>query len=43
MSEATAKHDELTAETDSLSTKIAQANSASSKLKEQVATLHGRC
>merc|ERR1719444_471334 len=39
IAEATAKHDELTAETDSLSTKIAQANAGSAKLKEQVATL----
>merc|ERR1719444_341856 len=39
LKEANAKRDELTAESDSLSTKIAQANAASTKLKEQVATL----
>merc|ERR1719353_2358461 len=39
MSETTAKKDELTAESDKLSTKIAQDKAASSKLKEQVATL----
>merc|ERR1740117_2169206 len=39
LAEATAKHDELTAESDSLSTKIAQNNAGSTKLKEQVATL----
>merc|ERR1719157_506482 len=39
LKEANAKHDELTAESDSLSTKIAQANAGSTKLKEQVATL----
>jgi len=41
MSEATAKKDELTAESDKLSTKIAQDKAASAKLKEQVATLQG--
>jgi len=39
MSEATAKKDDLTAESDKLSTKIAQDKAASAKLKEQVATL----
>jgi len=39
MSETTAKKDELTSESDSLSTKIAQAAASSTKLKEQVATL----
>jgi len=39
MSEATAKKDELTAESDKLSTKIAQDKAASGKLKEEVATL----
>merc|ERR1719157_392600 len=39
LKEANAKRDELTAESNSLSTKIAQANAASTKLKEQVATL----
>merc|ERR1719198_1866262 len=39
MSEATAKHDDLTAESEKLSTKIAQNKAASTKLKEQVATL----
>jgi hypothetical protein len=37
--EATAKKDELTAESDKLSTKIAQDKAASAKLKEEVATL----
>merc|ERR1719449_421674 len=41
MSEATAKKDDLTAESDKLSTKIAQDKAASAKLKEQVATLQG--
>merc|ERR1719183_197123 len=41
MSETTAKHDELTAESESLSTKINQKTSASKKLKEEVATLQG--
>merc|ERR1719326_829333 len=41
MSEATAKKDELTAESDKLSTKIAQDKAASAKLKEEVATLQG--
>merc|ERR1719456_741373 len=41
MSEATAKKDELTAQSDKLSTKIAQDKAASAKLKEQVATLNG--
>merc|ERR1740130_897764 len=36
---ATAKKDDLTAESDKLSTKIAQDKSASAKLKEEVATL----
>merc|ERR1719353_2792249 len=39
MSETTAKHDDLTAESESLSTKIDQKKSASAKLKEEVATL----
>jgi len=39
MSEATAKKDDLTAESNKLSTKIAQDKAASAKLKEQVATL----
>jgi chromosome segregation ATPase len=39
MGETTSKHDELTAESESLSTKIDQKKSASAKLKEQVATL----
>jgi len=39
MSETTAKHEELTAESESLSTKIAQDSSASKKLKGEVATL----
>merc|ERR1719335_78497 len=39
MSEATAKKDDLTAESEKLSTKIAQDKSASAKLKEEVATL----
>jgi len=39
MAEATAKHDDLTAENDKLSTKIAQDKAASAKLKEEVATL----
>merc|ERR1719181_1838877 len=39
MSEATAKKDDLTAESDKLSTKIDQDKAASTKLKEQVATL----
>merc|ERR1719326_2244497 len=39
MSETTAKHEELTAESEKLSTKIAQDKAASAKLKEQVATL----
>merc|ERR1719463_504298 len=38
-SEATAKKDDLTAESDKLSTKIAQDKAASAKLKEEVATL----
>jgi len=37
--EATAKKDDLTAESDKLSTKIAQDKAASAKLKEEVATL----
>merc|ERR1719271_1931493 len=41
MSEAMKKKDELTAESDKLSTKIAQDKAASAKLKEQVATLQG--
>merc|ERR1719197_934751 len=41
ISEATAKKDELTAESDKLSTKIAQDKAASAKLKEEVATLQG--
>merc|ERR1740127_426464 len=39
MSEATAKKDDLTAQSDKLSTKIAQNKAASTKLKEEVATL----
>jgi len=39
MGEANAKKDELTAENDKLSTKIAQSKSSSGKLKEEVATL----
>merc|ERR1719163_2446882 len=39
MSETTAKKDELQAESDKLSTKIAQDKAASAKLKEEVATL----
>merc|ERR1719171_729897 len=39
MSETNAKKDELTAESDKLSTKIAQDKAASAKLKEEVATL----
>merc|ERR1719359_976513 len=39
MSEATAKKDDLTAESDKLSTKIAQDKAASAKLNEEVATL----
>jgi len=39
MSETTAKHDELTSESESLSTKIDQKKAASAKLKEEVATL----
>merc|ERR1719486_102479 len=39
MSETTAKKDELTAESEKLSTKIAQDKAASTKLKEEVATL----
>jgi hypothetical protein len=39
MSETTAKKEDLTAETDKLSTKIAQDKAASAKLKEEVATL----
>jgi hypothetical protein len=39
MSETTAKHDDLTADSESLSTKIDQKKSASAKLKEEVATL----
>merc|ERR1719247_929658 len=41
MSETTAKRDELTAESNSLSTKIAQKQASSAKLKEEVATLQG--
>merc|ERR1719356_1960024 len=41
ISEATAKKDDLTAESDKLSTKIAQDKAASAKLKEEVATLQG--
>merc|ERR550537_1320254 len=41
MSEANAKKDDLTAESDKLSTKIAQDKAASAKLKEEVATLQG--
>merc|ERR1719359_2433788 len=40
-SEATAKKDELTAESNKLSTKIAQDKAASAKLKEEVAALQG--
>merc|ERR1719326_961743 len=40
-SETTAKRDELQAESDKLSTKIAQDKAASTKLKEEVATLQG--
>jgi hypothetical protein len=40
-SEATAKKEDLTAESDKLSTKIAQAKASSTKLKEEVATLQG--
>jgi len=39
MSETTAKHEELTTESESLSTKIDQDSSASKKLKREVATL----
>merc|ERR1719329_327845 len=39
MSETTAKKDELTAESDKLSTSIAQKKAASTKPKEEVATL----
>merc|ERR1719401_3051069 len=39
MSETNAKKDDLTAESDKLSTKIAQEKAASAKLKEEVATL----
>merc|ERR1740117_602819 len=39
MSEATAKHEDLTAESEKLSTKIDQDKASSAKLKEQVATL----
>merc|ERR1719284_580008 len=39
MSEATAKKDDLTAESEKLSTKIDQDKAASAKLKEEVATL----
>ena len=39
MSEPTAQKDELQAESDKLSTKIAQDKAASAKLKEEVATL----
>merc|ERR1719478_1478821 len=39
MSEATAKKDDLTAESDKLSTKIAQDTAASTKLKDEAATL----
>merc|ERR1719199_99942 len=39
MSETTAKHDELSTESEKLSTKIAQDKAASTKLKEEVATL----
>jgi len=41
ISEATAKKDDLTAESNKLNTKIAQQKAASAKLKEQVATLQG--
>merc|ERR1719161_1820696 len=39
LSEANAKKDELTAESEKLSTSIAQKKAASAKLKEEVATL----
>merc|ERR1719272_1039660 len=39
MSAATAKHDDLTSQSDKLSTKIAQDKASSAKLKEQAATL----
>merc|ERR1719231_1165591 len=39
--EATAKKDDLTAESNKLGTKIAQQSAASAKLKEEVATLQG--
>merc|ERR1719272_2447412 len=39
MAESTAKKDDLSAESDKLSTKIAQDKASSAKLKEQVATL----
>merc|ERR1711865_810711 len=39
LSEANAKHDDRTAESGKLSTKIAQAKAASAKLKQQVAGL----
>merc|ERR1719217_1251053 len=39
LKEANAKKDDLTAESDKLSTKIAQDTAASTKLKEEVATL----
>merc|ERR1719263_2055783 len=39
MGETTAKKDDLTAESEKLSTKIAQDKAASAKLKEEVATL----
>merc|ERR1719217_1428145 len=39
LSEANAKRDDLTAESNKLSTKIAQDKAASTKLKEEVATL----
>jgi chromosome segregation ATPase len=41
ISEATAKKDDLTAESNKLSTKIAQEKAASTKLKEEVATIQG--
>jgi len=41
MSEANSKKDDLTFESDKLSTKIAQDKAASAKLKEEVATLQG--
>merc|ERR1719353_1711884 len=41
MSETTAKHDELTSESESLSTKIDQKTSSSKKLKAEVASLQG--